>query len=44
VFGPAEHAAAPVPLHEIDEILLLSSWFQRFPGELARTAPVEARP
>lgn len=43
VFGPAEHAAAPVPLHEIDEILLLSSWFQRFPGELARTAPVEAQ-
>jgi hypothetical protein len=26
-----------VQLHEIDEILLLSSWFRRFPGELAKT-------
>lgn len=39
VFGPTEHAAAPVPLHEIDEVLLLSSWFQRNPDELARTQP-----
>lgn len=41
VFGPVEHAAAPVPLHEIDEILLLSSWFQRFPEELERTQPAQ---
>jgi hypothetical protein len=26
-----------VRLHEIDEILLLSSWFRRFPDELGRT-------
>jgi excinuclease ABC subunit C len=26
-----------VPSHEIDELLLLSSWFQRFPRELDRT-------
>ncbi len=26
-----------VPAHEIDELLLLSSWFRRFPEELART-------
>ncbi|WP_437332313.1 GIY-YIG nuclease family protein [Sorangium sp. So ce394] len=40
VYGPPEPAAAPVPLSEIDEVLLLSSWFQRYPDELARTQPV----
>ncbi|HYC53244.1 MAG TPA: UvrB/UvrC motif-containing protein [Gemmatimonadaceae bacterium] len=30
-----------VPSHEIDELLLLSSWFRRFPRELDRTVPVE---
>ncbi|EYF04177.1 GIY-YIG nuclease family protein [Chondromyces apiculatus] len=39
VYGPHEPAAAPVPLHEVEEVLLLSSWFQRFPDELARTQP-----
>ena len=29
-----------VPSHEIDELLLLSSWFKRFPRELDRTKPV----
>jgi excinuclease ABC subunit C len=29
-----------VPSHEVDELLLLSSWFKRFPGELERTQPV----
>lgn len=29
-----------VPSHEIDELLLLSSWFQRFPKEMERTQPV----
>ncbi|HSN96985.1 MAG TPA: UvrB/UvrC motif-containing protein, partial [Candidatus Nanopelagicales bacterium] len=42
VYGAAEPAAAPVPLHEIDEVRILSSWFQRFPAELARTRPVGA--
>jgi excinuclease ABC subunit C len=37
VFQPGEPARAAVRLHEIDEILLLSSWFRRFPDELART-------
>ncbi|HEU4564253.1 MAG TPA: UvrB/UvrC motif-containing protein [Gemmatimonadaceae bacterium] len=37
VFGPAERDTAQVPTHEIDELLLLSSWFRRFPDELART-------
>jgi excinuclease ABC subunit C len=30
-----------VPSHEIDELLLLSSWFRRFPRELDRTKPVK---
>lgn len=29
-----------VPSHEVDELLLLSSWFRRFPAELQRTEPV----
>ena len=29
-----------VPSHEIDELLLLSSWFRRFPDELQRTSKV----
>jgi excinuclease ABC subunit C len=42
VYGPAEPPGAPVPNHEVDEILLLSSWFQRFPEELERARPVGA--
>ncbi|HJU64443.1 MAG TPA: UvrB/UvrC motif-containing protein [Gemmatimonadaceae bacterium] len=37
VFGPVERATTQVPTHEIDELLLLSSWFRRFPDELTRT-------
>jgi excinuclease ABC subunit C len=37
VFQPGEPPKGPVRLHEIDEILLLSSWFRRFPDELAKT-------
>jgi excinuclease ABC subunit C len=37
VFQAGEPAKGPVRLHEIDEILLLSSWFRRFPEELGRT-------
>jgi len=32
-----------VPAHEIDELLLLSSWFRRFPDELSRTQAVDRR-
>ena len=38
VFTPAERNTAQIPTHEIDELLLLSSWFRRFPGELERTS------
>jgi excinuclease ABC subunit C len=37
VYGAAERESAQVPTHEIDELLLLSSWFRRFPDELERT-------
>ncbi len=36
VFQPGEPPGGGVRLHEIDEILLLSAWFRRFPEELAR--------
>ena len=35
-FSPAERESTQVPSHEVDELLLLSSWFRRFPAELAR--------
>jgi excinuclease ABC subunit C len=42
VFNPQERDSAQVPSHEIDELLLLSSWFRRFPGELTRSQPASA--
>lgn len=38
VFTPAERDTGQIPTHEIDELLLLSSWFRRFPAELERTS------
>jgi excinuclease ABC subunit C len=38
VFTPAERDTGQIPTHEIDELLLLSSWFRRFPSELERTS------
>ena len=37
VFASVERESAQLPAHEIDELLLLSSWFRRFPAELARS-------
>ncbi|MDQ2767587.1 MAG: UvrB/UvrC motif-containing protein [Gemmatimonadota bacterium] len=37
VYGTTERDTAQIPTHEIDELLLLSSWFRRFPAELERT-------
>ena len=42
VFHPVERDTAQVPAHEIDELLLLSSWFRRFPAELDRSRPAAA--
>ena len=44
VFTPAERETGAVPTHEIDELLLLSSWFRRFPEELDRTRAVDVAP
>lgn len=38
VFTPVERITGEIPTHEIDELLLLSSWFRRFPSELNRTS------
>ena len=40
IFGDAT-TGMQVPSHEIDELLLLSSWFRRFPRELDHTRPFE---
>jgi excinuclease ABC subunit C len=37
VYTPSERATTSVPTHEVDELLLLSSWFRRNPGELDNT-------
>jgi excinuclease ABC subunit C len=42
VYDPPERRGSSVPTHEVDELLLLSSWFRRFPAELERTIPPEA--
>jgi excinuclease ABC subunit C len=43
VFDAPERPSRAIPTHEIDELLLLSSWFQRNPDEFARTlAPAAA--
>lgn len=38
VYAPVERETTQIPTHEIDELLLLSSWFRRFPAELERTS------
>ena len=40
IFSQSEPVTAHVPTHEIDELLLLSSWFRRFPKEMKRTKQV----
>jgi excinuclease ABC subunit C len=41
IFSPEDKPVpAQVPTHEIDELLLLSSWFRRFPTEMKRTKQV----
>ena len=43
VFTPIERDTGQIPTHEIDELLLLSSWFRRFPDELERTSAARGR-
>jgi excinuclease ABC subunit C len=40
IFSQPAPSHAQVPTHEIDELLLLSSWFRRFPAEMKRTRQV----
>jgi excinuclease ABC subunit C len=40
IFAEQVQPSAQVPTHEIDELLLLSSWFRRFPQEMKRTKQV----
>ena len=40
IFSQPVPSHAQVPTHEIDELLLLSSWFRRFPHEMKRTRQV----
>ena len=42
MFSVREPDSTSVPTHEIDELLLLSSWFRRFPKEMGRTKQVVA--
>jgi excinuclease ABC subunit C len=43
IFEVRDRQTRAIPTHEIDELLLLSSWFQRNPAELAQTlAPARA--
>ena len=38
--SPLRKAAFALPAHEVDELLLISAWFAKHPGELARTTPL----
>jgi excinuclease ABC subunit C len=42
VFERTERDTAQVPSHEVDELLLLSSWFRRFPAELGHARQFRA--
>jgi excinuclease ABC subunit C len=39
IFSPSRRDPGAVPSHEVDELLLLASWFRQHPDELANTAP-----
>ncbi|MBW7932870.1 MAG: UvrB/UvrC motif-containing protein [Gemmatimonadaceae bacterium] len=44
IFAPVERTDGTVPSHEIDELLLVTSWFTRFPKELERTSALAPAP
>jgi excinuclease ABC subunit C len=44
VFAPAALKSATVPAHEVDELMLLSSWFRKYPDQLERTEAPETFP
>ena len=40
IFGETPPKGSSIPTHEIDELLLLSSWFRKFPAEMERARRV----
>ncbi len=44
IFAPSALKSTTVPAHEVDELMLLSSWFRKFPAELTRTVPAAEFP
>ncbi len=44
IFSPSELKSTTVPAHEVDELMLLSSWFRKFPAELERTVAAAEYP
>lgn len=42
LFESGERSAGVVPGHEVDEVLLVASWFRKFPSELTRTEALPA--
>ncbi|HWG34532.1 MAG TPA: GIY-YIG nuclease family protein [Gemmatimonadaceae bacterium] len=40
IFGEKPTTGSSIPTHEIDELLLLSSWFRKFPQEMQRASRV----
>ncbi|MHB8839290.1 MAG: UvrB/UvrC motif-containing protein [Gemmatimonadaceae bacterium] len=44
IFAPVERTDGTVPSHEIDELLLVTSWFTRCPQEFERTAAFAPSP
>ncbi len=40
IFGERAPIGSAIPTHEIDELLLLSSWFRKFPSEMERARRV----
>ncbi len=44
IFAPPEKTALTVPAHEVDELLLLSSWFRKFPEEFLKAEAAERFP
>ena len=44
IFAPVERTDGTVPSHEIDELLLVTSWFTRFPKEMERATAFAPAP
>ena len=43
VFDAPDPRGADVPLHDLEELYLVTAWFRKRPAELARTEPGSSR-